>query len=173
MKYVFKTFCLVVLLSSLAGLSYAQNEITELKEKIISIQNKSDLGFSNFHLCSKILGYGQYVALESNKIKAGSTVQVYYEPQNLFTARTEGGYKIWFTQDIVLKSSDGEELYKQENVLNFNYQTTSPVMDIFGTNSLDLGSLPPGSYLYEVVMHDKLKTAQANYTLAFEVEPVK
>jgi hypothetical protein len=171
MKNVFKTFCLVVLLSGLAGISYAQDEIAGLKEKIISIQNKSALGFSNFHLCTNILGYGQYVALESNKIKAGSTVKIYYEPTNLFTAHTEGGYKIWFTQDIVLKSAEGEELYKQENVLNFNYQTTSPIMDIFGTNSLDLGALPPGPYLYEVIVHDKLKNAQANYALAFEVEP--
>ena len=47
---------------------YGQDKILELKEKIIDIQNEGQLGFRNFTLCSNIIGYGQYVPINGNKI---------------------------------------------------------------------------------------------------------
>jgi len=146
-----------------------QDTINSLKEKIIDIQNKNKPGFRNFTLCSNIIGYGQYIAAENAKVKVGSEIIFYYEPINLFTNRQAGGYHVWYTQDMILLDASGKELYNGKELLNFNYNTTSPVMDFYAKNSLSLGQLPPGKYIFKAVLHDKLKREEATYKYTFEI----
>jgi hypothetical protein len=146
-----------------------QNTILELKEKIIDIQNQGELAFRNFTLCTNIIGYGQYVPVQGNKVKSNTTIYFYYEPENLFTNRVGGAYQMWFTQDMIVLEADGTELYNASELLNFNYQTTSPVLDVFASNSLELGELAPGKYIFKAVMHDKLKKVDESYSFTFEV----
>jgi len=105
--------CLLAILFVAHGLSFAEETVAQLKERIIDIQNQGKLGFRNFTLCSNTIGYGQYVSVPNNKVKAGTTVYFYYEPVNLYTNRRNGGYHIWYTQDIILTTEDGQELYRQ------------------------------------------------------------
>ena len=153
------------------GNALAEDPILKLKEEIIDLQNQGDLGFREFTLCSNVIGYGQYVAYPENKVKAGSEVYFYYEPVNVFTNRRGGMYQIWFTQDMIVLTVEGEELLNLEEALNFNYQTTSPVLDIFAKNTLTLGNLPPGMYRFRAVIHDKLRNTEAGHSYDFEVVP--
>jgi hypothetical protein len=171
MKKMWRFLWIIAILSTLFVSLNAQDSVLLLKEQIISLQNQGELGFRNFKLCSNIIGYGQYVPSSNNQVKAGSEIFFYYEPVNLFTNRLGGIYQIWYTQDIILLSQDKEEIYNAPAILNFNYQTTSPVLDVYATNSLDLGELPPGFYEYKAVMHDKLKKVNAAYTYTFEIIP--
>lgn len=149
---------------------YAQsNKIAQLKEQIIDLQNEGTLGFKNFILCTNIIGYGQYVATPTNKVKAGTEIYFYYEPLNFFTNRRNGGYHVWYTQDMILLDENSKVIYNGLEALNFNYQTVSPVLDCYATNSLDLGNLPPGNYTFKAVIHDKLKNTDAVTTYDFEI----
>jgi hypothetical protein len=161
----------VILALLTVSTAFSQETVAELKERIIDIQNKGELGFANFSMCSNILGYGQYVPIEGSRIAAGSKVFFYYEPVNFFTNRRAGMYQIWFTQDMILKSDDGTELVRQDEALNFNYQTTSPVLDVYVRNTLTLGNLEPGKYLFIAVIHDKYKQVEATYRFPFEIVP--
>jgi len=161
--------CIVIILLCVSVDLYSQDRILQLKEQILDIQNKGELGFHNFTLCSNILGYGQYVPIPDKKAKVGTTVYFYYEPVNLFTNRLNNSYQIWYTQDLILLRKDGKELYNAPELLNFNYQTTSPVLDVYASNSLELGELAPGYYIFKAVMHDKLKKTDATYSLTFEI----
>lgn len=147
----------------------AQDNVAQLKEKIIDLQNQGELGFRHFTLCTNIIGFGQYVGAPSNQVKAGSEIFFYYEPVNVFTNRKDGIYHVWYTQDMIVHTADGEELYSGKEILNFNYQTTSPVLDLYATNSLELGDLPPGNYQFKVVIHDKLKAKDKSYTYTFKI----
>lgn len=148
-----------------------EQQVLKLKEQIIDIQNNGVLGIGNFTLCSNILGYGQYVPASSAKVKQNATIYFYYEPVNLFTNRLKGAYQIRFTQDIVLKSEAGEILLEVPEAVQFNLQTFSPVLDTYATNELDLSGAPLGVYVYEAILHDKLKNAKAVATLTFEIIP--
>ena len=150
-------------------MSDKDDEVIKLKEKIIDVQNEREPGFRNFLLCSNIVSFGQYVPAESNNVKAGSKLQFYYEPCNLYTNRKDNTYQIWYTQDMILSNDAGEEIYRKDNALNFNYQTLSPVLDVYAENSLDLGDLASGKYIYSAIIHDKLKNVSAEYKYEFEV----
>jgi len=56
-------------------------------------------------------------------------------------------------------------------MLNFNLQSVSPVLDLYAQNSLNLGDLPPGTYEFEAVIHDKLKGSSAKTTYVLKIIP--
>ncbi len=146
--------------------------VEQLKEQIIDKENAGKLGFRQFTLCMKApAGIGQFEAAASNKVKAGSKLEFYYEPMNLSTRRADGTYQKWFTQDMIVRNGAGKELLSNPAALNFNYKTKTPVFDIFGTNSLDLGELPAGKYEFEAVIHDQLSKQDARYVYKFEIVP--
>ena len=157
-----------VLLLVAAGAS-AQDQILALKNQIIDLQNRGKLAFVEAALCSKVMGFGSYVPLEKPVVKKGGELLVYYQPQNVFTNRVKGQYEIWYTQDIVLTTDKGAVLYEQEELLNFRYSSRSPVFDLYATNSLNLGELGPGKYVYKAVLRDKLKGVTAEYKLPFSI----
>ena len=171
MKKTIALIGILVMALCLPGLALAKESVPQLKQRILDLQNKGELGFRNFTLCSNIIGYGQYLAIPDNKVKVGSEVFFYYEPVNLFTKREGKVYQIWYTQDIVLYTEDGQEIYRGNEALKFDYQTLSPVLDVFASNTLSLGNLPPGKYQFEAVIHDKLKKVDASHKYTFEVVP--
>jgi hypothetical protein len=148
-----------------------EDTVSSLKERIIDLQNKGQLGFRNFALCNNIITYGQYVPYPDNKVKAGTKIYFYFEPENVFTNRLKGAYQIWFTQDMIVRTAKGEKLLDSPDALNFNLQSLAPVLDVWANNSLDLGGLPPGKYEFVATMHDKLKKADATKVFPFEVVP--
>lgn len=145
--------------------------VEQLKERIIDKENAGKLGFRQFTLCTKIDGFGQFEPAVGVKVPAGTKLQFYYEPQNLFTKRADGSYQKWFTQDMIVRDANGKELLRKDGALDFNYKTKTPVFDVFGTNSLSLGELPPGKYEFEAVLHDQLSKQDARYVFKFEIAP--
>jgi hypothetical protein len=166
-----RLFCLAFLIALAASLSLAQdNRILELKEKIIEIQNTSELGFRHFNFCSNIIGFGSYVPLAKPVLDKNGELLVYYEPVNVFTSKKEDLYEIWYAQDMALLNSNGEVLQEWPNVLNFHYTTKTPVMDLYAQNSVTLGGqVPPGNYQFRAVLKDKLSGKSAVKVVDFEV----
>ena len=162
---------LVLFLIALTPSLGAEETVASLKERIVDIQNQGTLGFRNFTLCSNIVGFGQYVPYPDNRVKAGSEIYFYYEPVNVFTNRVSGNYQIWFTQDMIIRSAKGEEILNMPEGLNFNFKAQSPVLDLYAQNSINLGELPPGTYQFTAVVHDKLKKSEASKSFLFEVVP--
>ncbi|MEW5901571.1 MAG: hypothetical protein AB1715_08940 [Acidobacteriota bacterium] len=168
MKKTLQSGILILLAGSL--LLAQEDEILKLKDKIIEIQNKGELGFRNFTFCSTILGFGSYAPLAEPVVDENGELLVYYEPVNVFTAKKQGLYEIWYTQDMVLLSEKGEVLQEWPQALDFHYTTRAPVMDLFAQNSLDLGGkVPAGKYKFKAVLKDKLGGKTATRVVDFEV----
>ena len=143
--------------------------VLQLKDKIVELQNTGKLGFRNFNICSKIITFSSYVPLKEAKVKQGGKLLVYFEPANLFTNRLDGRYDIWLTQDMIVQTEAGKRLLEKKDALTHRYNTSSPVLDLYCTNTVTLGNLPPGKYVFKAVLHDKLKDAHATKSIVFEV----
>lgn len=147
-----------------------ESEILKLKERIIEIQNNSELGFRHFQFCSNIIGFGSYVPLAEPVLDKSGELLVYYEPVNVFTSRKEGLYEIWYTQDMALLNSAGEVIQEWPNILNFHYTTRTPVMDLYARNTITLGGqVPPGHYRFKAVLKDKLSGRSVVKVADFEI----
>ncbi len=159
---------LIVLTASLC-LSQ-ESKILELKEMIIEIQNKSELGFHHFSFCSNIIGFGSYVPLAKPVLDGKGELLVYYEPANIFTSKKEDLYEIWYTQDMALLNSQGEVIREWPNILDFHTITKTPVMDLHARNSVPLGGrVAPGRYQFKAVLKDKLSGKSAVKVMDFEI----
>lgn len=160
----------VVFLITLMGSFGQEKEILELKEKIIDIQNKSDLGFQNFTLCSKIFGFAYYVPLPEPVLNKSATLLIYYEPANVFTSKRNGLYEIWYTQDMILMDEEGKIINEWKDFLSFKYTSKKPVLDLFAENSIELdGQLPPGKYKFKAVLNDKLRGESVTKIIELEI----
>lgn len=168
MKRVFWLAGLAILVASV---SMAQeSDILKLKEKIVEIQNKGELGFRNFAFCSTIVGFGSYVPFSSPVLDKSGELLVYYEPVNVFTSKKEGLYEIWYTQDMVLLDEKEQVLQEWPNALDFHYTTRTPVMDLWAQNNITLGGqIPAGKYKFKAVLKDKLSGRTAVKIMAFEI----
>ncbi len=164
------TVLLLGTLLAFAGGFAQQEKILEYKEKIIDLQNEGELGFQNFTLCSKILGFASYIPLPEPVVKKDGTLLVYYEPVNVYTNRRDGLYEIWYTQDMTLLDKEGKVISHWKDILSFHYTTKKPVMDLFAQNSIDLkGQLAPGRYTFKATLKDRLSEKTAVKKIDFEV----
>jgi len=166
------SFIMVVMLTgNVVGEEANYEKILELKDKIVRIQNQGELGFRNFTLCSKIISMGAYVPLPEPKIKTGKEllVYVYYEPANVFTNIQEGRYEFWFTQDMFVFDGGSELLLEKTDALSMRFNTATPLLDLYVTNTLTLTGLPVGKYTFKAVLHDVLRDAEATKTVDFEI----
>jgi hypothetical protein len=154
-----------------AGLVFGQaDDVLKLKEKIIELQNKGELGFRNFTICSNIIGFGSYVPVAAPAFKAGDQILFYYEPLNVFTGRREGLYEIWYTQDMIVLDAKGNTLLNKADALDFHYTSKTPVLDLYATNSLDVSGLAPGKYQFKAVLKDKLRNMQIAKIAEFTIK---
>jgi hypothetical protein len=146
------------------------DQILQLKEKIIQLQNQGELGFSSVTLCSNIFGFASYVPLPGNVIDAKGSLILYYEPVNIFTSVKEGIYEIWYNQDLALYK-EGEMVQEWKDFLQFKYASNKPAMDLFARNSVDFeGRLPAGNYSLKLVIKDQLSGKTAEKTVDFQLK---
>ena len=164
------SFIMVVILSgNVVGEQGDYEKILKLKDEIVKIQNQGELGFRNFTLCSKIITMGHYVPLPEPKVKVGKPLLIYYEPANVFTNTQGGRYEFWFTQDMLLFDEEGKLLFEKADALSMHFNTATPLLDLYVTNTVTLTGLPVGKYTYKAVLHDVLRDTTATKTIDFEI----
>jgi hypothetical protein len=147
------------------------NDIIKLKEMVIELQNKGELGFRNFTFCSKIMGFASYVPLENSVIDKNAELLAYYEPINIFTNKNQGMYEIWFTQDMIVLDAKGGVIQEWKDIMVFHQSTRLPALDVYAQNNITLGGqLPPGKYIFKAVLKDKLSDKTATKTVEFQVK---
>jgi hypothetical protein len=168
-KIIMLLFLLAMVVPTVIGADQQETKIADLKKQIVLLQNKGELGFKDFTLCTSIVSFASYVPAQTNTVKSGSEIYFYYEPKNVFTNIKDGLYEIWFTQDMIVLSEKGEVLLEKKDALSFHYTTKSPVLDLYATNTLTLTDVEPGKYTFKAVLKDLLKKKEITQTYAFEV----
>ncbi len=170
-KGVVLSFFLVAILSGNAvGEEGNYEKILKLKDEIIKIQNQGELGFRNFTLCSKIITFGQYVALPEPKVKVGTEeMLIYAEPANQFTNTQGGRYEFWVTLDMIVLDENGKVLLEKTDAVSAHFNTATPTLDIFFPLTIYLNGVPAGKYTFKAVLHDVLREATATKTVDFEI----
>lgn len=166
-KTLIITLFLAVMLCSCVYAADNQAEINSLRLKILKIQNSGELGIANLNVCSSISSYGDFTP-KNNQVKSGVEFLVYFEPLNVFTKIDSNGYTKYITQDIQILSTEGKVLFQKKKFLDFNMTSKKPVSELFVRNKFKL-TAPPGTYLYKVILHDKLRGTSASKSMKIRV----
>jgi hypothetical protein len=160
--------CIVPALTAARADDSASN-VLELKEKIIELQNQGTLGIKNLSPCSQITTIGSYTPILEAKFKQNEFLLVYFEPLNFSTARPNGMYEVWLTEDMLILDEKVQTLLEKPGVVQTHYTSASPILDIYFNNRIEFESVPAGKYILKVVLYDKIKNTSASESLPFEV----
>lgn len=147
-------------------------EVSDLKTKIIEIQNKSRLGFSKVVACSSIDAFGVYSPLEPSS-PTGKIV-FYVEPANYSTLQSADRYIVDCAVDIQILDGSGRPVVSSENVSKINRISRSPIMDLYFKIELNLKmARRPENIQVRIVLHDKIKNQSSSANIKVKLEAGK
>lgn len=114
-------------------------------------------------------GNGMYDERASNRYKQGDTLYFYAEPKN-YKYKQEGKlYNFGFTGDILLVTNN-EVVFGKREFWNATFKSHYPNKEIMLNGTLSLGNSPPGNYVAEFTVTDKVGKESAKFSLPFVIE---
>ena len=145
-----------------------QDEVQDLKERILDVQNKGKLGFRKLVACGSVEGFGVYSPLVPGQ-KVHKIV-FYCEPSNVSTLKSGDRYVIDCAVDCILMNDSGRVLGGRQNALRINRVSRSPVIDLYFKFDIALKKSPERGILLKTVLHDKIKNASVAAIQKINVE---
>ena len=134
---------------------------------------KPKLSMSPAVACSTIKGFGDFVALPEPVLTRDDKLQVYYEPSGFKFEIIGKEYRVHLTQEgRVHRRGQKAVIMSKEKLLDYQGRSkTTPVNNVYLSNSVALKSLAPGEYDFEIILRDELaKGPVATQILKFRVK---
>jgi len=148
-----------------------KQEISDLKDKILDIQNKADLGFWKVVPCKGVESYGIYSLLEAGQ--PASKVIFYVEPANYGVLKSDGRYIIDCSVDLLIFDPSGKLIVGNENVRKINKVSRSPILDLYFTVELNIAkTVKQKSFIVKMVINDRIKNKSASTSHRVHLGPV-
>ncbi len=149
----------------------SDDKITELKNRIIELQNKSKLGFKKVAVCNKVEGYGMYSPIEPGKLTRSFIL--YFEPANVSTLVTPGRYVVDCTVDILQVSRDasGKFIGRRMKKLKINKVSRSPVLDLYFALNMTMKKPPKEDLVIKTILFDNIKNQSTTVNYRINVKP--
>jgi len=134
----------------------------------VAADQASGLAINHLKVCAEAPYFGACVD-HPEAWKRNETLHLYLEPSGLRRQTGPWGYRLKFSEDLILRDADGAELWRRDGMLRVVRETQQPMLDIYAVNRIDLSGMPAGKYQVQVIVHDEISGQQADARLAFAV----
>jgi len=115
-------------------------------------------------------GYGVIDRRADNVFRMNEKIYLYVEPVG-YDYRTVGDLHLFgFDADFLVRRADGEILGGQRSFARFGFESMHKNREIYVDIEYEFFSLPPGEYVVETTLHDRVGGAQATTETVFTVE---
>ncbi len=139
----------------------------EISNAMMLLHNQKKFQLVKYELCTEILGYGEYVKREDNKLKPSEPLLFYLEVDGYGVQKTGDNYGFWISEDVKIIDAEGKIVLERTDFLNYKKVFPVPVIPLYLQNKI--GNLPPGKYKYEFTIKDQLKKTFLSAWFEFEV----
>lgn len=122
-----------------------------------ALQEMSDLTLPRTALCSRVMTFGVYEPMPSDRFVAGRVNQtiLYCEVRNFVSREENGEYRSKFSGRAELLTPSGDSVWKQEEP-SIEDRCTSRRTDFFIAQRISFpATIPAGEYLLKVTLEDK------------------
>lgn len=134
-------------------------DTSELRQRIIDLQNKGKLGFRKVIACSSVDGYGLYSPVEPDK--PFSRIIFYVEPSNVNTLVSGDRYIIDCSVDVFVTDARGKGVAGKEGAYKINKVSRSPVLDLYFKLDINFSKPVTRDIVVKIVVRDNLKNETA------------
>jgi len=138
----------------------ADNEVAQLKQRIVELQNKGKLGFRKVVPCTAVEAFGVYSPLAPES--SVSKIMLYVEPMNFTTLVSGDRYIVDLAVDVFVYAPSGKLIVGKQNVLKINRVSRSPVIDLYYKVEMNLAKHTGQDFVIKTSLHDKLKNQSAS-----------
>jgi hypothetical protein len=142
--------------------------ISLLAEAIMQIRNSMPLKIGKLYLCSEVRDYNDYDAKDGFVLRAGEPLLLYIEPEGYGIRKEENQYKIWISQDAVIKNEKGETIFQRNDWVEYNKAFPTPIIPFYLTNRVS--DIPAGKYTYSLTLKDHHKNSFLTESFEFLVQ---
>jgi hypothetical protein len=146
-----------------------EEAIKSLSNALMIMHNKRELEIKNVHICTAIVGYGNYKEKGSTRLAADEPFMLYFEVEGYGVEKKDGKYWFWLSEDGRLTNQEGEVVFERNDFLNYNQSFTIPIFPFFMQNRI--ANIPAGKYKYEFTVKDRIKKTFVSGSINFEVMP--
>jgi len=141
--------------------------IDQFIQLLVHLQNQLELNIRNLHLCYSIEDFGVYNKMDSRELKSGQPLLLYLEIEGYGVKREGDRYWIHVSEDMTIKSKDGEILIQRENFLTYHKYFLVPIVPFYLENKVT--SIPPGQYTYHLTLRDHTREVTVTREFDFSV----
>jgi hypothetical protein len=131
------------------------DDVQKLKEQVIELQNKGELGFRKVVACTAVEGYGMYSPIEESGPRPSKLI-LYFEPCNVSTLVSGDRFIIDLSVDLVLTDSSGKVIGSAPTK-KLNRVSYSPIFDIHYAPALSLKELANRDVTLRISLRDNIK----------------
>ena len=166
----------ILLASSLLASSAGAATIEELDAATASIQSVAqDVPLSietSLLIDAEAQGYGIYTPRASTTYKSKDVIQTYIEPVGVgWRKRDDGASETDISVDLHLRTGTGKIALEQPAMLSLNQVSRLPTDELGMTLTLNVNKAPPGPYVVEYVLHDRVKNETTTVSSEITIEP--
>lgn len=164
---------------SLWGLPVAWGEespnlTVQKKMEIVELQNRLPLLVLKAIWVDRIEGYGFYEErARGNRFSPGDRGLLYIEPLNFAQVKEQDGrYRVSLSVSARVKDKKGVVLSESSSsgdVETKELRVRNPILDLYVGLNVDFSNWPPGEYVLEVTLRDKIKNQVSSYEVPVEV----
>lgn len=107
-------------------------------------------------------GYGVIQPRADNVFKADEKIYLYIEPVGFAYQSGESLHSFGFDADFLVRTAAGEILGGQRGFARFGFESMHRNREIYVDVEYQFRALPPGEYVVETILHDRVGQAQAS-----------
>jgi len=142
-----------------------------MRDAVILLWEKVPLGFRHaLWLSGAPGGWGMYTPRPSVSFAAGEDMIAYAEPVGFGWRRTEDG--LWlmdWSADVVIKAKDGSELKRVTDFQHLTVASHERNQEVFASFTYSFSGIPPGDYVVDTILRDKVSGKSGTFSLPFTV----
>lgn len=141
-----------------------------LAEGLRELEEASPLRIENLTFVEAAVGYGIYKPRASPVFESGEPMLVYLEPVGMSRKREGELYGIDIVYDLVTYNSQGVEGDRMVDFLRVETPSRRANRELYALLKLHAIPYPPGDYVLEVIVRDKVGGETAAKRIPFRIE---
>ncbi|HSE84548.1 MAG TPA: hypothetical protein VLB01_08380 [Thermodesulfobacteriota bacterium] len=142
-----------------------------IEEALLEVKQKAPLVIENFYLIRREAPhFGGFEPRGNDIYESAEPIYFYLEPNNVVFVKKGEVYTAGFWIDCILKDQKGEVLLEQKKFLDAEFNSRSPISDMFANINFDLSGAPAGTYNIEFTVRDQNSNKSAKVQKEVKIE---
>ncbi len=141
-----------------------------MRDASVTLWEKAPLAFRHALWVSEPPGgWAMYQPRPANSFGAGEEMIAYAEPIGFGWGKQGDEWLIDWAADVIIRSKDGTELKRVNDFQHITVKSHERNQEVFASFTYTLSGVPPGEYVVDTILRDKVSGKTGSFSLPFVI----